>query len=538
MDSFDLRYEPWIPASDSTRTVRMIGLRELIGVSHELLQIEGANPLEIASLYRLAVGLVHHLIGEIVDERDWANAFSQGRFDESQVRSYFESSAWSDGFDLFHPDRPFWQYPGLTNVDSKTGEERPVAVQSLLLEVAAGNNRTLFSHHSDADDFHLDLADAARSLVTAQYYSVGGLNKKVSSEFGYQQSYHHAPFVSGIVSVVTGSNLFETIMLNVLPRQWRGGGLQQLDLGIPPWAERDTAATDVRRDATQSATVPRSYLEFLLPRSRHIRLLPSEGSNGLPVVRQIHIAQGVAWDQAVEPWFVKRRDIKDAASVHPLPLAIDRALWRDSTAYLGWQSRDGKWGYEAPRNIAMYPSLRQIAAVRDALPRVMRIVAYTLANDKAKPLAWRREPLALPATGLTERAAVREIDERLRVAEESGRALQWAIERFHQEAHRNHDTGRDAFPRRKAFNDAAVRLYWAQLEEPFCAALLGQRTHDDFCRQCERIAREAFWSFGRVATGSNVRLYPALARAQQRFSGSMNRIHAGRSAEQEEVKQR
>ena len=222
MNCFDLREHGWIPVRESNGKVREIGLEEVMRRAHELRQVEGESPLETVSLYRLLVGLAHHLAGDFRLVREWRKIGLQGRFDEAKVTWYFHGSPWADRFGLFDKAFPFWQCPGLVNIDAKTKSERPVPVASLVHSVASGNNKTLFSHQTDDGNFSLSAAEAARALVTAQYFSFSGTFNKTSNYFGDCNNTSQALFVSGIPCILMGDTLFETIILNMLPREYRG----------------------------------------------------------------------------------------------------------------------------------------------------------------------------------------------------------------------------------------------------------------------------------------------------------------------------
>lgn len=85
MNCFDLRERRWIPVRESNGRVREMGLEEVMRRAHELRQVEGESPLETVSLYRLLVGLAHHLAGDFHLVREWREIGAQGRFDEAEV---------------------------------------------------------------------------------------------------------------------------------------------------------------------------------------------------------------------------------------------------------------------------------------------------------------------------------------------------------------------------------------------------------------------------------------------------------------------
>ena len=102
----------WLRNEDGFREVdgklREVGLRESMLRAHELRQIECESPLETVSLYRLLVGLAHHLVGDFHFVKEWRKPGKTGKFE--QVEPYFEQ--WADRSGLFDTEWPFWQCPG------------------------------------------------------------------------------------------------------------------------------------------------------------------------------------------------------------------------------------------------------------------------------------------------------------------------------------------------------------------------------------------------------------------------------------------
>ena len=529
MDRFDLKIEEWFPVQDTRGRVRPVGLEEVMLRAHELGGVEGESPLETVSLYRLLVGLAHHLLEDFSSPGEWAEKiWVRGRFDEEKVRCYFRES-WADRFGLFDASFPFWQCPGLVNIDDpKTEGERPVLMTTLLPPVASGNNKTLFSHRIDSDALALSPAEAARALVTAQYFDLGGLNKKTSNYFGYQKSFYHAPFVAGMPSIVMGDTLFETIALNMLPGQSRGGALGN-DLGRPPWAEppEQIGKNEKREKTPKNPTTPQSYLEYLLPRSRHLRLEPYPASDGSVLVRHMHIAQGVGWDASVEPWFVRVEDPKKNTT-GPLSLNPDRAVWRNSAAYLGWRSgeQDKQKSSIPPDNLRAYGSFRH--ALRSSPdrqpPPLAPLAVFALANDKSKFLAWRHETLDLPVEAMNDERMMKDIKASLNKLEEVAGILRGGVRRFYREALRNEEAGRDALPNKKAASSAALRTYWGCVEQPFRKVLVGESASWACIQACIDAARSIFEQTMNAVVGTDLRLFPARAQAEGQFNGSLKKL--------------
>ena len=529
MDHFDLRERGWIPVRESSGAIREIGLKEVMRRAHELRQVEGESPLETVSLYRLLVGLAHHLIGDFRSVGEWREIGAQERFGEAKVRWYFHDSPWADRFGLFDEAFPFWQCPGLVNIDAKTNAERPIPVASLIHSVASGNNKTLFSHQTDNGDFSLNAPEAARALVTAQYFSVGGLHKKSSNYFGFQQSCYHAPFVPGMPCIVMGHTLFESIVLNMLPGEYRGAALSKMALGEPPWAESREQIINPQRVAAKNTTTPASYLDYLLPRSRHIRLLREEERDGTPAVREMHIAQGVAWESKIEPWFVNVHNSSKPETA-PLKLDLDRAVWRNSTAYLGWRSREQDKQYLSPENLLAYG--RYWSGKNRQKSLLARVTILALASNKAKPLAWRHETLDLPVEAMEDDTIMQDIQASWDIVERVHRTLQWAIEGYYQAIFPKKDNGNNANPRKKKKQDyqkkaecsAALRTYWGAVEQPFRAVLVRESSWQECSAICMGEARRIFKHTMNAVVGGNLNLFPARAQAEARFFGSLKKM--------------
>ena len=544
MDCFDLRTRGWIPVRESSGTVREIGLEETMRRAHELRQIEGESPLETVSLYRLLVGLAHHLVGDFRSVREWREIGARGEFDKAKVEWYFHNSPWADRFGLFDESLPFWQCPGLVNIDPKTGAERPILISKLIHSVASGNNKTLFSHQIDNGDFGLSAAEATRGLVTTQYFSFGEPNRKKSNHFGWQESVFDAPLTRGIPCILMGDTLFETTILNMLPREYRGSALSKMDLGVPPWAENlEQIICSKRAAAKNNKTIPKSYLDYLLPRSRHIRLLKEEKKDGTSAVHRIYIAQGVAWDRhpdpTVEPWFVKKEVKKSKKTmIIPLHLDRDRAVWRESTAYLGWRSTHQdkqREKYIPPENLRAYGRYWPIKSRRKSLLAPVAIFALASVPGNATSLAWRHEILDLPVEAMEDHAIMQDIQASLKNLERVAGILRGGVERYYREALRNDDSKKDAVPNKKAYSSAALRTYWGAVERPFRAVLVRESSWRDCSETCIREAQGIFRNTMKAVVGSNLDLFPARAKAEAQFFGSLKKMEEELKLYTEEV---
>ena len=380
MDMYDLRYEPWIPVVYKDGSSISCGLYNLLKDAHEIKELELNSPLESISILRMLVGLVQHMFGDIKDEKDWKERFTLYHFDERLLKEYFEESPWKDRFYLFHPVHPFWQIPGLKNIEPKTGEERPVPLVTLDLAEASGNNKTLFSHRLDAHIKSYSSQESARLLVASQFFSLGGLNKKTTNYLGLQKSYYHASLVAGMPTIVDGDSLFETILFNTIPKKFRivGNTRSIQNLGSPPWAQNPPADfTRLPHASREGNPLNPSFLEMFLPWSRYVRLIPNLSNGSAASIECIAIAQGVVQDVMDEPWTSKGKDLKKQ-EYHVVSLAPERAVWRDIGALIGAVSQKQNRAYISPQSIRIYNSYRKY--YKD-LSNWRSVSVMALAND-------------------------------------------------------------------------------------------------------------------------------------------------------------
>ena len=173
-----------------------MSLFTLLTEAHLIREIAGESPPVTVALHRLLLAIMLRVYG-LQDERVWEKLWRAGELPDMQLQHYVDT--WRARFDLFHPQRPFMQ--------AADHRAKLKSVGTLLLDMASGNNGTLFDHHTDADQIQLTPGAAARALVTMQAYGLAGL-------FLPGATFTSAACVAGVIFLVEGNNLFETLMLN------------------------------------------------------------------------------------------------------------------------------------------------------------------------------------------------------------------------------------------------------------------------------------------------------------------------------------
>jgi len=441
--TYDLLDAPWIPCIDVEGHAVHLGLRDALVNAHVLREIDGESPLVTAAIYRLLLAVLHRVHGPEGWD-DWYALWHTGRLDPVPLDSYL--GHWHERFDLFHPDRPFYQVPDMDPCF------KPKSVASLVFDAASGNNATLFDHHTDAEGLTLTPAQAARALVAAQALGLAGLCRP-----GFTCT--SAPRARGIIFLVHGDTLFETLLLNLIRYD---------DAEPMPSGSEDRPAWEMGDPFSPDRDIPLGYLDYLTWQNRRVHLLPQATENG-PIVRMMTLGPGLRLSQDVaDPQKHYRRDEKRG----PLPLRFDddRSLWRESAALFSLTTTE----HQPPRAFGWLAELVGEGYLNKKQTR--RVLALGMAINKkraAKIEFSRSERWPLPLAYLENADLVEALEETLAMAERASNQL-WGGARTmatfficpeadfveaHQPAPEDLDKVMGQWDMQ--------RRYWAQLEVPF-----------------------------------------------------------------------
>ena len=160
--TYDLRTQPWIPCMRNDGAVVTLGLQTALAEAHTLRELGGESPLVTAALYRLLLAVLHRVYDGPADPDAWGAIWDARQFDAARLDAYFDR--WGERFDLFHPERPFYQ----------AADERvkPKSLSDFIFHAASGNNATLFDHHTDEGGLVLMPSEAARMMLAAQTFGL------------------------------------------------------------------------------------------------------------------------------------------------------------------------------------------------------------------------------------------------------------------------------------------------------------------------------------------------------------------------------
>jgi CRISPR system Cascade subunit CasA len=438
--SFNLVDEKWLPCIRADGTPVELGLRDTLIQAHTLRELYGETPLVTAALHRLLLAVLHRVFGP-ESRRAWQQLWQAGHWDEAALDAYF--GRWRHRFDLFDPQRPFYQTP------TPPGKPRPA--NALASEWASGNNATLFDHTLDSLPPALTASHAARLAATLQTFHLAGLAGPGLPNFS------DAPWARGAIFLVQGDTLFETLAFNLVRSTTETPIPGQPD-DRPAW-EQDNPLSPGHR-------VPLGYLDYLTWQSRQLKLA-AEVMDGQIVVRSAWVAQGLGLEPEVidsDPMKVYRARPKGWL---PLRFTEERALWRDSDALFRLHDDPTKGTIRPPRSFLWLADLLDGGLLDPS--SIYRYMVFGMANEQAKIHFCRQEHMPLPLALLKRDGPAAQLRNALKDAEDAGKALRgagwelagWLVSPADKNKARREDV-------ETAFNQLNLeRRYWSRLEVPF-----------------------------------------------------------------------
>lgn len=416
--SFNLIDEPWIPCVLPDGTAAELSLRDALARAHQIAEVAGETPPITVALHRLLLAVLHRCFG-LENARAWGELWQRGSFDMAAVDAYL--ATWHERFDLFHPERPFYQEAALD--EGKAG-----SIAKLLLQ--ADNNPTLFDHTLVARPPAISPARAARLLLSVQAFDTGGL---LTGEGRGPDSAKAGPLLQCAISLFRGETLFQTLLLNLHAYAPEHGYPWSFDRAAdqPAW-ERDEAMRPGDRR-------PDGYLDLLTWQSRRVRLLPEMDADGKPVVRRVVVMKGCQFPDGyvrkdAETMVAFRANPRAKPPMDPWPqvgFQEERALWRDSLAFLQATDVD----HARPKMADWLAELTEYGAIERT--RSLRLDLLGLAADRAKLLFWRHERLTIQPRYLEDSHEGQDLRTRvgqaLALAERVGRLLRRAYVEIERE---------------------------------------------------------------------------------------------------------
>lgn len=444
--SFNLTSEPWIPVRfHGEHQPRDVSLRDALARAPDIAELTDPSPLVTVALHRLLLAVCHRVWGP-PSEHAWQALWDARQFDVEPLDRYLQQ--WAHRFDLFDAERPFYQVAGLP-------EKAATTVAKLGHEFAAGNNPALFDHSLDDRPASIDPAAAARLLVALQNFAVGGLIARLPGDPPSAESSH---LFKAAVHVVTGSNLFETLMLNMV-------ALNREALNLRP--ERNIPAWEAEPPRAERRT-PAGLIDLLTWQPRRVLLFAS--ADGMVSRAAIMAGNSMPLEWAIEEMepmaaYIKR-DVKNQYPWFPVGFRPEEALWRQGATLL-------EFAHEKGRRAATLDWLRTLRAAGRLEPRAFRLAMFGLSADRAKVFLWRAEDLPLPEGYLGNAELISKLKQCIASAGEAAGGLTRAARLMANEALEPDGTADRDRVSALVESLAPARSYWPRLDEPFRRLMAG-----------------------------------------------------------------
>jgi CRISPR system Cascade subunit CasA len=404
MAEFNLIDEPWIPCIGLDGQRVEYGIRHALLNAHELREIFDDSPLVTVALHRLLLAILYRAYEGPSDMATWRRLYKRDQFAPGrEIDKYLDDKHCR--FYLLDDEHPFMQVASLDlNEYRENGaikKDKSDGLMRLVREAPDKGGRVLFDHRVGTERPEYEPKQIAKMILSAQSYS--GTGVALGGKLGRKQikptPCQFAPCVEGLVLWLQGESLFQTLLLNLVPRNhllddrpaWEDDSI--VDAAIKSWERPTTFAGAVQRFA---------------PLSRFIRVRDRQSmffTNGLKTA--------VDSDDPMKAY--SRQD--DNQPYQALKLSEDRAAWRDAHTLFSLGSSVRK----PPASLNHIARLVWNGIVaKTAQPRA-NVVG--LATDQGKALLWRHERMPVPPAMLAEDDLIGRLGRLLQDAEQAALEL-------------------------------------------------------------------------------------------------------------------
>ena len=449
MAEFNLITESWIPCLNMEGRNVEYGVRDTLLKAHQLREICDDSPLVTVAIHRLLLAILYRAFEGPKSFADWKSLYSSGVFDSQRVEKYLNK--WKARFDLFGDNKPFYQL-------ARFETNKPISVNRLATECASGNNATLFDHCGDDVEVEWSPLQAARRLIACQSFALGfgkSGNAKINGVNEVLPYSADAIALRGMSIWLQGKNLFETLMINLVPID---------DSSSPPWElENPNEYRDRLQGKEKKVVTSFGVIDRLTWQSRLVRLIPKNST-----VSQMYFTQGRSADKSDgDPMKIYRYSKEEGISA--LPLSSNKAAWRDAHSILtipDSESREHR------------PKCFDLVAKANLSSVTVQIVGLASAPNKpGKFLLWRHERMPVPTALLNDVNLIERLGGLIQRAEQAATELNSRTRRMAKlyltpdcESPGGNQPDKDEVTKIVETIDPRP-AYWAQLEKHFLRLL-------------------------------------------------------------------
>ncbi|MCC6963745.1 MAG: type I-E CRISPR-associated protein Cse1/CasA [candidate division Zixibacteria bacterium] len=439
--SFNLIEQPWIPCIKLDGSRVRLGIGQTLKEAHTLREVHAQSPLVTVAILRLLLAILHRVYGPPSTD-EWCNLSRDSQWDPKKLDDYF--SEFDDRFDLFHDKYPFYQ------VTSMPKDARRRSIVCLVPERASGSNDTLFEHSTDDDEPAFAPSQAACYLLAE--HCLGLQNNAQSASCAQRLGY----LVDGVQVLIRGDSLRNTCWLNMVVYDGKLQPFPTNGADLPAW-ERNAQAFQFLKNPPEGD--PAGYLDYLTFNHRYIKLHP-ELLDGELCVRIVQIAQGpkisAGWHCDQFKVYGESQDKK--TPIRPMKLRRDRALWRDSDAFIGLRGS----GHQS-ENVRRLASEEAFQVISKGTR--LNLDIFGVANFQSAIYLWRHERLPLPLPLLRDDECRTLLGVALRHSENTGFALKQTVNRLNRHLLLRQGAAGKVNP--PIDPNRAVGAFWSELDVPF-----------------------------------------------------------------------
>lgn len=456
MAEFNLIDEPWIPCIDLRGKQVEQSIDETLLKAHELCEICDDSPLVTVAIHRLLLAILYRALQGPTDTSEWKALYDKESFGANSCLGDYLTKR-HDRFFLFDNAHPFMQAAGLDlnkyKDDGKVKEDESDGLMRLSKEAPDKGGRVLFDHRVGTERLRYEPKQIAKMILAAQSYAGTGVASRgrVGSQVITPTACQFAPCVNGLIVWLQGENLFQTLMLNLVP-------YEVCKSDIPTWEDDNIIQSAIGSwKAAVSFTGP---IQRFAPLSRFIRVVDKKSmffTDGLKTPAD--------WDDPMKVYY-RESDSKPYVAVK---LLEHKAAWRDAHSLLAV----GTVNRKPPESLNLAARIERDGVIDSDAQFRANVVG--LATRKDKGLLWRHERMPIPAALLADVDLIERLGRLLQDAEQGGSELRsrtWKIARFFV-------VPTDRQPSKSEQKDIEGLLerldprpaYWARLEKHFYVLL-------------------------------------------------------------------
>ena len=321
---FNLLYEPWILVMRPDGKTEEISIFELFRRAPEFRSLAGELRTQDVAVMRLLLAILHVVFSRYDEKGNpkpfktpfdaldrWETLWNMSIFPMEVIESYLLQ--YKDRFYLFHPDRPFYQVPGLDK-----GTDYPAG--KLNGELSESNNKVrLFPPRSGVSKNTLRYSEAARWLLYLNAFDDTSAKPK-----GKNMPSPGAGWLGKLGLVIgVGDTLFQTLLLNLI--LLKDGTNDLWGPEKPIW---ETQA--VKSDERAEIITPNNLSELYTIQSRRLLLKRSEKTViGYTLLGGDFFPKENAFTEQMTIWRYGKGAEDKVEKYRPRRHDPSRQLWRD-----------------------------------------------------------------------------------------------------------------------------------------------------------------------------------------------------------------